>query len=210
VGGVLAALVQLIHPADPQSPAQLAAYVRASAPVHLLDIGAILLILLGLPAAYAWQSSKAGIAGLIGMLMLFFGLPLFELLHSVLQISAIPALVRMLPDQVFPWWTTMEETTALGILQQVAQPLLLVGATLFAITTLRAGMVPRWPALLLLAAIVMQIGKVISGLDALATPAAVVFFLAFAAYGVSLLIARGPAQAAAPAPGAPLPTASGN
>lgn len=210
VGGALAALVQLIHPADPRTPAQLTEYVRASQAVHLLDVGAVLLILLGLPAAYARQSSKAGIAGLIGMLLLFFGLPLLELLHSVVHIGALPALHRMQPDHVFSWVATMEEATLVGILQQAAAPLLLIGAPLFALATVRAGMLPRWSGLLLLGAIILQIISVISGLDVLATTAAVTFFLALAAYGVGLLVTQGTASQPTPAPDAPLMIASGN
>ena len=71
-------------------------------------------------------------------------------------------------------------------------------------------MLPRWPALLLLAAIAMQIGKAISSLDALATPAGVTFFLAFAAYGVGLLVVRDEAQQPMLAPGTPITTASHN
>src|SRR5689334_22898103 len=69
-GGGLIAFGYIFHPAD--NPAYLA--TLAMILVHLMIFFGVFLLLLGWIGMYARQSSRAGIWGLAGMLLLFFGL----------------------------------------------------------------------------------------------------------------------------------------
>lgn len=194
LGGLLGALGQAVHPADPEGPAALAEYARAAQPVHLLLYFAIMLILLGLPAVYARQSHKAGLLGLAGFVLMFIGLPLMDLVHSVLDFMLLPALVARVPDQIMPIFMFAGEDPVAAAMTNVAPPILLLGAILLAISTLRARVLSPWPAWLLLLAMAGVIATQLLNLpNPGVDPSAVLFYLALAGFGGTLLLDKGTA-----------------
>lgn len=194
VGGLLGAVGQAIHPADPDGPAALAEYARAAQPVHLLLYVAIMLILLGLPAVYARQSHKAGVLGLAGFVLMFIGLPLMDLVHSVIDVMVLPALVARVPDQIMPIFMAADENPVSAAMTNVAPPILLAGAALLAISTLRARVLSPWPAWLLLAAMAGVIATQLLNLpNPGVDPTAILFYLALGGFGGVLLLDKGAA-----------------
>ena len=153
LGGVMGALGQYFHPADPQGPADLVQYVRQGTPVHTALYFVVLLILLGLPAVYVRQHDKVGIAGLAGFLLLFFGLPMVDLVHSIIMFGALPTLVAESPDHAMTTLTAAFETPPWVILEILGFPLAVLGILFFNITTIRARVLPTWPAWLMLTAL---------------------------------------------------------
>ncbi|MBI1878113.1 MAG: hypothetical protein HYR94_07790 [Chloroflexi bacterium] len=187
VGGVLGALSEALHPADPEGPATLAEYARVAQPVHLLMFVGVILLLLGLPAVYVRQSHKAGILGLVGFVLLFFGLSLVALPHSVIDFDLLPTLVAQVPDQVMPIMMAEAEDPFVAFMGMIAFPTLLVGTVLLAISTIRARVFPSWPAWLLLGAVALNlIENLIFNVPGVEV-GAVLFYLALAGFGLSLL-----------------------
>jgi hypothetical protein len=192
VGGALGAVGQLIHPADPEGPAMLASYAQASQPIHLLLFFAVLLVLLGLPGVYARQSDQTGLLGLVGFLLLFFGVPLVDLIHSVVDFAILPALVEQAPDQAMPVITAAFEEPSWAILQMLGFPLLGLGVVVFGIVTIRARVFPRWTGWLLVAVpIVGIISRFLPIPPEVGTsPDGVLFYVALVGFGYALLAGR--------------------
>lgn len=188
-GGVAGALSEALHPSDPEGPAALVAYAAATQPVHLLMFVGVIGLLLGLPAVYVRQSQKTGIFGLVAFVMLFFGLALLALPHSVVDYSLLPTLVVKVPDQVFAIFTESGDPIA-AVMGMLASPAAALGAILLAIATLRARVYPAWIAWLLLASpVITFIGNNFMSLPG-AEPGPVLFYLALAGLGWSLLTER--------------------
>jgi hypothetical protein len=99
----------------------------------LLFISSIL-FLLSLPAMYARQANAAGWLGLIG--------------HALLQTGIFLFVVVSAPPLLYSSFDLPFESSLTGFLLGVA---LTLGLLLTAITTLRAGVFPRWAGILLLA-----------------------------------------------------------
>lgn len=189
LGGLLGTLGQAIHPSDPEGPAALAQYAQAAQPVHLLLYFAIMLILLGLPAVYVRQSHKAGLLGLAGFVLMFFGLPLMDLLHSVIDFMLLPALVARIPDQIMPIFMFADEDPVSAAMTNLAPPILLLGALFLAISTIRARVLSPWPAWLLLVAMVGVIATQLFNLpNPGVDPTAILFYLALGGFGGTLLL----------------------
>jgi hypothetical protein len=137
--GVLAVVVALLRlVVDIEGPAL--ATTTSHVIVFLLYLCSTTLLLLGLVGLYTSQSETAGILGLAGFLVAFVGTVLaagalwFELFIT-------PALVALAPGLL---------EAELGIPGFVLVALLgAVGWVLFGVATLRAGVYPRWAALLL-------------------------------------------------------------
>lgn len=189
VGGVLGALSEALHPADPAGPATLVDYARAAQSVHLLMFVGVIVLLLGLPAVYARQSQQTGILGLAGFVLLFWGLLLLALPHSVIDFALLPTLVAQVPDQVMPIFMAQGADPIAAFMAMIAEPTLVIGVFVWAFATLRARVFPRWPACLLLVAIVMNIlWNFLSLFPALGwEPGPVLFYLALASFGLPLL-----------------------
>lgn len=204
VGGLIGAAGQVFHPADPAGPDQLPQYAQASQPLHLLLYFAVMLILLGLPGVYARQSDKAGLLGLVGFLLLFFGLPFTDLLHSVVDFTILPALVAQAPDLAMPVLTAAFEEPSWAVLQMLGFPLLGLGVIVFGIATIRARVFPRWTGWLLLAVPVVGIvGRFVPIPPDIGTsPDGALFYLALVGLGYALIMVD---RRAAPQPAAASP-----
>jgi hypothetical protein len=186
---VLGAVAQAIHPTDPDSPAALAEYVRASQPVHVLLFFAVLLVLLGLPSVYARQSRKVGLLGAVGFVFLFFGVSLLDLVHSILEFTLLPTLVAQLPEQIMSIFTAADEDPIFSSLMMISEPMLLLGVVGLAISTIRARVLFAWPAwLLLLDAITIVITTFFIDIPSPGVEyTAILFYLGLAGLGLALL-----------------------
>jgi hypothetical protein len=189
LGGGLGAAGQLFHPADPEGPAGLVQYASAAQTIHLLLFFAVMLILLGLPGVYARQSDKVGVPGLVGFLLLFFGLPLVDLIHSVVDFTVLPALMVQAPEQTMPVMMAAFEVPSWAILQMLGFPVLGLGIVLFAAMTIQARILSPWPAWLLAAA--PAVGAIANFFPVLAETGTsfdgILCYLALAGFGYVLL-----------------------
>lgn len=192
LGGALGALGQVIHPTDPDGPAAIAEYIRAGEPAHVVLFFAVLLILLGLPAVCVRQNHKAGLLGLIGVVLVFFGLPLMDLVHSVGFFTLLPALLARVPDQIMPIVMTADEEPVHAALMMTSAPTLFLGTLLLAISTIQARVLSSWPAWLLLIALAgIVIEPFLNIPDTGVEYTAVLFYLGLAGLGIALLADKG-------------------
>ena len=186
IGGVLAAIgavAQTFLSEDYLSPLWI--------PVAVSIFIGTLLVQIGLPAIYARQMKRAGVLGLIGFILLFCGFAQFGIGFRFFDIV------------ILPWFgKSADLNPSLGFilysLSGVA--LLLVGALLFGIATLRAGVLPKGPVILLLVGLVInRIGGHIPHLQDIGI---VLFYLSFAWFGFALLslLQREVEREPAPAP----------
>jgi hypothetical protein len=177
VGGSAGALVQSIHPdslTDPLSP-----------PVHLVLFFAVTLVVLGIPALVTRQSERAGVLGVLGAALLAIGLLMNDLMHSVLDFTIVPVLASdpstlpLLADG--SWLDQALGQGAFGILLTVSIPMIVVGVVALSSATLRAGVLPRWPALMHIVALILVLA--FSLLPSFGKIDVVLVYLGLAGYG---------------------------
>jgi hypothetical protein len=145
-GGLLCIAAHLMHPACPTGPDDLSAYAHRSQPTHLLLFFGVLFVIMGLPGILIRQRSRAGLLGFISIHLLIFGLLFGEALHSILEFSILPLLVRSFPYATISLANSIYHSTPLGLLQNAGYTLYLLGCPLLAITTLRSKILPEWAA----------------------------------------------------------------
>ncbi len=163
IGGLLAAIGSLLEAfvTDPLSPLWLLVVVP-------LFIGA-LFVLVGLPALLARQIAKMGTLGLIGFGMLFVGQAILGIGGGVVDIVALPWLATGGPHLL------NSTPPSAGIVYFLAGILLLLlGSIVFGIATIRAGILPRGPVVLLLVSLALNFLKAIPYLGSLSL---VVFYV---------------------------------
>ncbi len=140
ISGVLAAIGDLLRlVVDVEDPGS--ATTASYAIVFLLYLISTALLLLGLVGLYISQSQAAGILGLVGFLVAFLGT---VLLAGALwfELFITPALATEAPGLL---------EAELGLPGFILMLLFgTVGWVLFGVATLRAGVYPRWAAILLI------------------------------------------------------------
>ncbi len=147
IAGVLVALATPFHPneaADPNAPATDAWVV-----VHSVYVPAFILGLFGLVGLYARQAEQVGVLGLVGFILAYIGSALF-LVVVIMEASVIPAIAadasgEALLDPAGPLFGG-----ELGLIFLLGQITFALGFILTGVVTSRAGVLPRWPGLLLL------------------------------------------------------------
>ncbi len=202
LGGLAHLVYLLTHPHG----SGLAYYADpATALSHLAGFASVLLILLGLPGLFARQAERAGILGLVGTVLVFFGLAMVDGTHMIIDSAFTPALATI--PEAAPLMASggpLEEAMLGGMqgtLVSAGGPMLLLGLILLGVSTARAGVLPRWAgALPVIAALAVPLGFVVPSLEgvAFAMP-----YLALGCLGSFLAVRIGaPAgtQAAEPAP----------
>ena len=156
MAGVLLVVDPIIHPAD--EPELIATNSYAIA--HYLVLGSVIFGLLGIIGLYARQVEEAGLLGLVGFLMLFVALMLFAG-FAFFEAFIIPVLAAEAPEFLFNEEISFGALEALNPLGGLLQS---IGGLLLGIAIIRAGILPRW------AAIVFIIGIVPGGLGPLLSP----------------------------------------
>lgn len=190
VGGVCGAVSEALHPADPSDSAALAVYAQVAQWVHVLMFVGVMVLLLGLPALYLRQYRQAGKVGLVGFVLLFLGLTLLALPHSAIDVMLLPTMVAQGPEQTWAVMLTQGDDPIAASMALVAEPILVFGALVWFFASLRAHVFPVWLVWLLPVAIVLNI---LWPFVAILTnvgwePGPVLFYLALAGFGGSLLI----------------------
>ena len=173
--GVLSVIGDLLGLAvDLENP--LSATTAAYTIVFLLYLLSTALLLLGLVGLYTSQSQAAGILGLVGFLVAFLGMVL--LAGAIwFELFITPALAAEAPELVG------EELGLPGFILMLLFGA--VGWVLFGVATLRAGVYPRWAAVLLI------VGGVLAFFPL--PLAGIIFSVAIAWLGFLLFTGRGEA-----------------
>lgn len=155
VAGILYIIVQIIHPTEELSSIS----SNSWAITHYLTLCMSVCGLLGISGIYARQVKEAGWLGLVGFLMFFVWL---ILVTAVVFIEALilPLLVAEAPQFVAGFLELSGGSLGevnFGVLEAVAPLsalLYVVGGSLFGFATVRAGLLPRWAAVLFIFGIV--------------------------------------------------------
>jgi hypothetical protein len=122
-------------------------------------ISGMALLLLGLPGIVARQVTRAGWLGFVGFLLTFLGWFLLTSFYVVDNLILSPWLDALAPHVYAQWFFN----PAVAVSIHVADSLLGVGGVLLGIATMRAGVLPRWAGLLLIAAAVAAFGGFVIG-----------------------------------------------
>lgn len=145
----------------------------ATALSHLAGFASVVLILLGLPGLYARLARGAGIPGLVGTVLVFFGLAMVDGTHMVIDSAVTPALATI-PEAApllapgGPLEGAMRGGMQ-GTLVSAGGPMLLLGLIVLGVSTVRAGVLPRWAgALPIVAALAVPLGFVMPSLEGVA------------------------------------------
>jgi hypothetical protein len=152
-----------------------------------LWINGMVLLLLGLPGIVARQAPRAGWLGFVGFLLTFLGWFLLTSFYVVDDLIISPWLDALAPHVYAQWFVN----PAVGVSIHVANSLLGVGGVLLGSATTRAGVLPRWAGLLLIAAAVIDLGSFVIG--SLTSVAAGLVVLGLGWMGYALLTAKGEA-----------------
>jgi hypothetical protein len=152
-------------------------------------ISGMVLQLLGLPGIVARQAARAGWLGFVGFLLTFLGWFLLTSFYVGDDLIMSPWLDALAPHVYAQWFVN----PAVGVSIHVANSLLGVGGVLLGIATTRAGVLPRWAGLLLIAAAVVELGSFMLG--TLTSVAAGLVVLGLGWMGYALLTTKGEAEA---------------
>lgn len=147
LGGITLAVHYLTHP-----PGETAPYALDPlwVPSHWLGGIAYLLLPLGLIGLYARQSEKAGLLGLIGFILAFVGSALSAGLSIYFSVVVIPFLAVRGLDWLDAPNGAIYTSSAFRLAVGPAAACLLLGLLLFAVATLRAHVLPRLGAWLVI------------------------------------------------------------
>ncbi|MBV9232298.1 MAG: hypothetical protein JOZ18_23525 [Chloroflexi bacterium] len=159
----------------------------------LLNFFGVLFTLLGLPGLFLRQSERAGLLGLLGMLLSFFATGVLDGTHTVISFAVLPVLATS-PATAAQLGTldTAIQQGLLGTLVAIGGPMILLGLLLLGIATLRARVFPRWVGIVLI--VVVPIIPLSFVVPILSNAGLELPYFAFAAAGFVLLTARGFSQ----------------
>ncbi len=143
VAGILMGVALIIHP-DETDPNALASPLWG--PAHFLLGGGFLISLLGLIGAHARQVEKAGVLGVVGFIIVFVCSaalvgPILVIEGIVVPGLAQSAIAEAALDPAGPMFSGLLLPLFMGTIYAFG-----IGALLFGIATLRAGVLPRWAA----------------------------------------------------------------
>ena len=189
-GSGLMALGYIFHPAD--NPAYLATPVMIL--VHLMIFFGVFLLLLGWMGMYARQSSRVGMWGLVSMLLLFFGLLINEMPHTIAFFAIFPVLgPRQSPQQAVALVDAIFGSPVLGLMSPLSILMCLLGVITTAIVTLRARVLSRGIPIALFSVLGLEVLTFIPVVSDVMTtlkfPAEI--YLCFVAVGVLILLDKG-------------------
>ena len=145
-------------------------------PVAVLIFIGTLLMQIGLPALYLSQMKRVGVPGLIGFILFFLGFAQFGIGFRFFDIVILPWFGKSAdinPPLNFIFYSLS------------AMLLLLAGALLFGIMTIRAGVFPKLPAVLLIVGFVLN--RVGGHVPHLQDIGGILLYLSFVWFGYALL-----------------------
>lgn len=145
VGGILFAVGIIIRPAD--GPESIATNLWVV--TQYLFLGSLIFGVFGTFGLYARQVKEAGLLGLVGFLMLIVARLLFTGL-TFFETFFIPVLATEAPQFIGGLFAGEYEFPVVG----VAGFAEIIGGLLFGIAIIRAGILPRWAAILFIIGIV--------------------------------------------------------
>lgn len=132
--------------------------------LNVLILIAYLLCLVGLVGLYARQAEKAGILGLIAFLLTFLCIvPRFA--WYWIETFVFPILAQAAPRLLDNPEPVPPALTVFGAVDQISVLLLLVGLLLFGVASLRARVLPRWAAVLVLVGAAVDLVMTVVGVD---------------------------------------------
>jgi hypothetical protein len=132
--------------------------------LNVLMLIAYLLCLVGLVGLYARQAEKAGILGLVAFLLTFLSIaPRFA--WYWIETFVFPILAQAAPHLLDNPEPVPPALNVFGAVDQISVLLLLVGVLLFGVASLRARVLPRWAALLVLVGAVVDLVMTLVGVD---------------------------------------------
>lgn len=150
----------------------------------------LIFIMLGLPSLYAAQARQARALGLVGFVVLFVGHVLMAGI-AYFGVTVQRGVSELVVEAEDAGITLPEEPAAAGIGYLAAYGLHLLGWILLGVASLRAGVLPRWPVVLVMAVPVLFFVGNMSGaaaaLGALATVMPLLFAVGLAWLGLTLL-----------------------
>ena len=141
LNAILGAVLYPGHSNTPQQDMTLPWFLLTLA----LLIGSLLSVI-GLSGMYLRQATRAGVLGLVGFILLFFGFLLGGTAFSSVQITVLPWLA-----QVAPKLLEGNLPVSVFLLLIVSDLLQVIGFILLGIATMRSRVFPRWAGILLLA-----------------------------------------------------------
>ena len=115
--------------------------------VTLMILISSLLFVIGLPGMYLRQAGRAGALGLIGFILLFFGILLQGAAFSSVQVTVLPWLGQVAPKLL----EGNNLPAGVFLLLVVSGLMQMIGSILLGIATMRAHVFPRWAGIFLLA-----------------------------------------------------------
>lgn len=146
LSGILYILTQVTHPAETLVDVTTNSWLLA----HSFSLSFSATGLFGITGIYLKQAKKVGLLGLIAYLMFFLGLVLLG--HFIfIEIFILPALVTEAPAYATEFLAVVNGKSNLATLNTlfgINALLYLGGGLLFGLSMLRAGVHPRWAALL--------------------------------------------------------------
>ena len=171
IGGgltTIGAIVQAFLSEDYSSPLWI--------PVAVLIFIGTLLVQIGLPAMYMRQRDRIGLLGLIGFILFFFGFAQFGIGFRFFDMVILPWFGKS--ADINPPLNFIVSSLS-GII------LLLVGALLFGIVTIRSGIFSKFPMILLLVGLILN--RIGGHVPHLQDTGGILFYLSFVVLGYALL-----------------------
>jgi hypothetical protein len=145
LGGVLFPLAAILHPNGEDLSAVL---MPTWVPAHLLGLASVMFLHLGLVGLHTRQAEEAGWLGLIGFVLAFIG-GTFAVAIQYLTSTTIPLVAAQAPALFDQAMTPPAFAPPLFVLGFV------FGHVLFALASIRAGILPRWSGILVMIGIVI-------------------------------------------------------
>jgi hypothetical protein len=137
--------------------------------IHAIATAMCFFFLLGVTGLYARQAEKAGWLGLAGYLLLSLW-AVITVTFTLVEVSILPLLATEAPtlaEGFLGIFNSSAGKTDFGILANLwtlTGPLYMLGGLLFGIATFRAGILPRW------AAVMLAVGTMLAPIAALLPP----------------------------------------
>lgn len=149
-------------------------------------------MLVGAPGMYLRQANRAGMLGLIGFILFAAAGLILGIGLDVVNAFITPFLFTVAAGSSGPGFPTFI---------RVGELLYAIGTIAFAIATLRATVLPRWPAILFIVSVAMNLIGIVAHILYLNGVAAVTLYIAIAWFGYALV--ANPEVQVVPSPLAP-------